>query len=263
MRKKLERKQCSNGSIYTFYLTPKCNLNCLYCYEPRIHLPPDMTTGGIEFYLKNILLKEVEPFAFFLFGGEPTLRWDLISFFQKIVASKSALVDVRNILFTNGLYLTKKRLFEMKSWEMELFLSFDGFAERSKLRYGFAIKKYLETIENIILMAIKIGIITTVVFTTGRHNIKYILEDMIRLYKYYGVKRFKINTIRRNDLSAEIEELIFIREKATNWAYTNQIEIAWDHPNKYGSEFENYFISSRSIRYLPANKKALWEDTKW
>lgn len=115
--------------IYFLILTNKCNLRCKYCFEKAfddcdVEFPEDIEEldNKVEYntkHLKALIKNDKNPY-FIFYGGEPTLRMDLI---RKIIGSLPK--KTKYIIQTNGLlirYLECKYLDRVES----IFISIDG-----------------------------------------------------------------------------------------------------------------------------------------
>lgn len=252
-----------NGPVCTFYLTGKCNLRCSYCYEQGNQPVPDLTTRQIDLYLGRF---EADPKirieTMVLFGGEPCLRWDLVTHLAEATSKKrSAFQGTTKVLFTNGLLLTPQRLLQMQSWAMQLLLSFDGYDNRSDLRYGQQCADDVRRVEKTLSTAIAIGIPTTIVFTVGQHNIEFLQDDMARLKETFGVNSFSVSTIQRLDLTAS--HIVGTRASVFKWASRECVDIDWRHPKQLGTRYPSYFVSSSHNRYIAAGEQGTWDRTGW
>lgn len=115
--------------IYFLILTNKCNLRCKYCFEKafddsNIDFPEEIEEldNEIKFnvnQLKKLIAKDKEPY-FIFYGGEPTLRLDLI---KKIISQLPK--KTKYIIQTNGLLLKTIEHKYLDRFE-SIFISIDG-----------------------------------------------------------------------------------------------------------------------------------------
>ena len=81
------RTEITRPPIQIVYLTSKCNLECVYCYEKGKHgNTPDLTEEEIDKLIVDHVIacdKQGTQAIFILFGGEPLLRKDLVFYFLK------------------------------------------------------------------------------------------------------------------------------------------------------------------------------------
>lgn len=250
------------GKVVILYLTAACNLRCAYCYERAKPHVPDLNSEQIASHLEYLRGKREPISTIVLFGGEPCLRWDLVRF-TALHANETlpAFPNRIQFLFTNGLLLSEERLQEMSSWSMQLLLSFDGFADRSLLRYGERTVELIGRVQGNLCSAIKKRIPTTVVFALGRHNVDFVLEDMARLHDTCGVKSFSVNLLRRRDFAAAHTEET--KARVFEWAARSSVDVDWKDVKAVGSRFGTFFFSSTHARYVPAGEAGTWDRTGW
>ena len=251
-----------NGAVCNFYLTAACNLRCAYCYERGKSPVPDLTPERIADCFDRLRCQQVPVGSFVLFGGEPCLRWDLV--FRVARASHAyefLLPDPGIILFTNGLLLTAQRIEELKEESIQLLISFDGYDERSALRYGGRLATLAAHVETVIASAIRTSVPTTVVFTVGRHNADYLLDDMSRLHDQHGVGSFSVVIIRQSDFAAQ--HLAETRDAVLQWARSGDIDMDWKPVGQHGSPYETYFFSACHVRHLYPAEWGTWARSGW
>jgi putative peptide-modifying radical SAM enzyme len=137
--------------IYFLILTNKCNLRCKYCFEKAfddfdINFPEDIEEldNDVKFntkQLKQLIVKDKKPY-FIFYGGEPTLRLDLI---KKIIDDLPK--KTKYIIQTNGLLL---KYLPHKYWDSfeSVFISIDGNKKITNENRGK--ETYEKIIDNII-----------------------------------------------------------------------------------------------------------------
>jgi len=112
--------------MISFFLTTKCNLNCIYCYNieerealAEYTLPFDVARAGIDWWFATTTNRHVR----FYGPGEPTREWRLMS--QIVEYARQASDGVTVEIQTNGVFGPKPR-----SWMLDninvMWLSFDG-----------------------------------------------------------------------------------------------------------------------------------------
>jgi len=132
----LQRIKHDTSSIRaTIVLTSRCNFNCSYCFENGYmkKFPLDMkrkTASVIVSWLKTFALEnESREIKIYLYGGEPTLRIDLIDFLTRKFKCvfRPLKIKVEFYMYTNGAVLTKKLLNIMKTHNFKhLQITLDG-----------------------------------------------------------------------------------------------------------------------------------------
>ena len=115
-------------------LTADCNLHCQYCFsnggDSKTNLPSHVAKSAIDIIIQNAAKTQVRPKIRYHGGGEPTLRWEVLTetaTYFKSEASKRSLTSHIGIN-TNGV-LPEHKL----SWLAEnvdaIYISFDGPSE--------------------------------------------------------------------------------------------------------------------------------------
>ena len=115
-----------NKQMISFFLTTKCNLACVYCYniEERKKLeektlPLEIAKAGIDYFFANNKSRHIR----FYGPGEPTCEFELMKAITEYAKSKDSSVTVE--IQTNGVFGIKVR-----DWIQEnaniVWISFDG-----------------------------------------------------------------------------------------------------------------------------------------
>ncbi|MFJ2303291.1 radical SAM protein [Streptomyces sp. NPDC087787] len=112
-------------------LTDRCNMACTYCFVDTNTGKPDMTkeelSAGLEFlFEQNTGQDEV---SIQWFGGEPTIRFDLMRFGDQLadtLAERYDVTRVRRTVVTNGARLTDEALDHFIAYEYGVGISIDG-----------------------------------------------------------------------------------------------------------------------------------------
>lgn len=112
--------------MISFFLTTKCNLSCIYCYNveerkkiQEITLPFECAKAGIDWFWKSSESRHIR----FYGPGEPTQAFELMQKITAYAKSKSDCVSME--IQTNGVFGT-----EVRDWLLNnaniIWLSFDG-----------------------------------------------------------------------------------------------------------------------------------------
>jgi uncharacterized protein len=125
------------GMLFSIWLTNNCNLKCSYCYigEKNGEEMKDETKEKIVDFisLKSEIEKrkksERKHINIVYFGGEPLLRFDLITFFTKEIKKKIKGIPIFFHMTTNGTLLTKEIINYFKENQLPVTLSVDGIPE--------------------------------------------------------------------------------------------------------------------------------------
>ena len=208
----------SSEIVVTYYMTSKCNLCCSYCYEKGKEKTSDISLQRIISSIKALSEISQPIKAFFLFGGEPTIRCEECVFLLSEIAKYKNFGSSRKVLFTNGLFIDPSLRELILNKELEVFLSFDGFGEASRLRFGQNLNEGLKIINDDLESFKSVSDSITISFAIGAHNINTIESDIKRLHEIYDISHFKINIIRNKSFSAESEQITSVRERVMEWS---------------------------------------------
>lgn len=150
-----------NGKEYgfknlTLALTTACNLNCKYCWQKHdSNAKNDMKKETIDRWLDFFLDDEKnDPTKVLFYGGEPTLRMDLIQYASNRIneiCKERGIEGVNKHMFTNGILLTDKNLDILQEAGVFVVLSLDGNSKITAETRGLPAEVY----ENKILKAVK------------------------------------------------------------------------------------------------------------
>ena len=115
------------------FLTRACNMACAHCFVSKDPRQMSLETGlqAVE-RLFQLAEQHGHPGVKIKYaGGEPTLRWDLVTALHEraSILSQQSELPLIEILVTNGAALSRSRLDYLKSENINLSLSLDGFGE--------------------------------------------------------------------------------------------------------------------------------------
>lgn len=116
---------------FTLWVTNKCNLSCVYCYEHRsiIRMEPEknLPLEKIVDFIKRKSAEYSKEDVYIRFhGGEPLLEYDNIKKYIKLIRAE---IKKRRLFFsmtTNGILLDRKKAFFLKHNIFDLSVSIDG-----------------------------------------------------------------------------------------------------------------------------------------
>jgi len=130
----------------TIALTSRCNLDCSYCFEKGYmrQTPLDMskeTADNIVSWLKTFASKhDGQEISAYYYGGEPTLRVDLIEYISEELEARLKPLGIDNsfYMYTNGTILTDDLLRTIKNRKFQhLQVTLDGPRRIHNRRRGF------------------------------------------------------------------------------------------------------------------------------
>jgi uncharacterized protein len=115
------------------FLTRACNLACAHCFVDKDPRQMSRETGlqAVE-RLFDLAGRGGHPGVKIKYaGGEPTLRWDLVTALHEraFALSQQSRLPLTEILVTNGTALSRVRLEYLKAASIHIALSLDGFGE--------------------------------------------------------------------------------------------------------------------------------------
>ncbi len=112
-------------------LTDRCNMACTYCFVDTNTGKPDMTkeelSEGLQFLFEQNAGQEEVSIQWF--GGEPTIRFDLMQYGDRLadtLAERYDVARVRRTVVTNGARLTDDALDHFVAYEYGAGISVDG-----------------------------------------------------------------------------------------------------------------------------------------
>lgn len=138
-RQMLEQRLSSLGisgqpariSGYRVVVTDKCNMKCTYCFVDTNTGNPDLTEEDLKYGL-DFLLEQNQgqsDVTIQWFGGEPTIRFDLMklgAFYAAELAEKYGVGRVQNTVVTNGVRITDEMISHFQEYRYGVGVSFDG-----------------------------------------------------------------------------------------------------------------------------------------
>lgn len=214
--------------MISFYLTTRCNLNCIYCYTNKNTnehayqvLDLAFAKAGIDDYFKTGLTRHVRFFG----AGEPTMEFELM---QKILAyAKEKDENTTSEIQTNGCF--SKDIAEWLSQNIDIiWISSDGLPEIQNyyrpLAGGGQSSGILE--KNIAYLANHYKGMTGIRITVTNANV-YDQVSIIQYFSGFGIRHFWADPVfpgigsseAFEDINMEIFTAEFI--KAVKYAYTN------------------------------------------
>lgn len=208
----------------TLALTARCNLGCPYCWQEHGNDSSlDMTTNTIDFWLDFFLdPKKNNPNKVLYYGGEPTLRMDLIQYAStkiKQLCVERGIPRINQHIFTNGMLLTEQNLNILEEAGAFIVLSLDGDPSVTYQTRGLRPDIYngtiLKAVKSMHSRHMKFGIACTI------DNIHFDVEK---------TARYLVNELRPSSIEFNLrhdKEMVDKMEQETNFSFESLWK-AWD-----------------------------------
>lgn len=182
-------------------LTDKCNMTCSYCFVDTNSGQDDITDDdlrdGLEFLFSSARGRPT--FLLQWFGGEPTLRFDLIQkgdAYARKFANRYGISRVLHTLVTNGYRIRPEMIAHFRRYHYGVGISIDGFSgvnhHSRTLLSGRNVDDEIEAnIRNLVKVS---GISTGINITPNSYNIEHLESSCIYAMDMLGVKFLYFNT---------------------------------------------------------------------
>ena len=195
---------------FTMYLTDRCNQKCLHCGATVMKSRPELSTEQWIQIIENVeqtLRKRGRRGCYIWFGGEPTLRKELIDLI-KYCGEKGYYQAVS----TNGMLFTEELAKLCAENKMShVFISYDSiYPERAAKIRG--VPKAYEAAEKAIKLSLKYGNLTICTATVQKENfdelekIKERLESMGVIPYFRAVIKQRSADINWNEIGLDLDE---------------------------------------------------------
>lgn len=193
----------------TIFLTDKCNLKCIYCYEDsngHTFIDKKVITKTLEFLKENSYDKKIN---INLFGGEPLLSIDLIKF----LLNESSRLGIKNrvnySITTNGTIMNNEIFNILKENNISIALSLDGNKSQQNINRPFkngssSFEVIDKNIENY-FKKLKEKIVVKSTITKNNKNLK----DIYNQVEKYDFDVSIINLAITNDENIKLSDLEF------------------------------------------------------
>ncbi|MEV0443324.1 radical SAM protein [Streptomyces spectabilis] len=183
-------------SGYRIVVTDKCNMKCSYCFVDTNTSNPDMSQKDLHEGLDLLLTtnKNRKRISIQWFGGEPTIRFDLMKWgdtYARRLAQDYGIEKVTPVVVTNGVLLTDEMLDHYKEFGYGVGVSIDGpaSAERTLLSGKPADPRIHRNITRMIEAGVDVG----ANLTPTPHNV----GQMVKVIGYLmdlGLRFIYVNT---------------------------------------------------------------------
>ncbi len=203
-------------------LTSGCNLACKYCFEKscKPHRTMDIATAKSAVDLLFDYSASESNLSILFFGGEPTLKFDLIKEITEY-AEELAVIKKKTIEFdmtSNGILLNEEMIDFFSSHKIKVLLSIDGLKESHN---RFRVDKsgngtFERVIKGMKLLKNSQPWIGTKM-TVSPENVPNLFDDVLGLYKL-GVNDFIIGHVTETEWSlADRQKFISNLKKLYKW----------------------------------------------
>lgn len=200
-----------DGITFYFIMSQNCNGNCPYCYQPKsfrknINISKKIIDDSMEYILNNFDESKVK---FCLFGGEPTLNWDMVKY---VVESYPMFMFH---MITNGIELCNDQ--SKIEWIKNQSFHFDITASIEPLRRYFGDDDFINKISNVLDLT-----------KTYKGEVYQIVTDPDDEWTYdtytklidYGVPRVRIAIVRQNDhVLTKREKFVTLFKRLADYTY--------------------------------------------
>lgn len=197
------------------HVTNNCNLRCRYCYvmKSRQKLSKQTASSIIDSIYRSARKHRMESVHLKFAGGEPTLCSDTIEYIISIneECAKSANVDTRYSILTNGTILNDHLLRVIKKHDMHVMISLDGLANFHDKQRKFADGRgSFSVVETNLKKLLDSNVSCNLSITLTGENVAGLPE----LVKYALSEKidFVLNMYRENNCSINDKDLTFKKE---------------------------------------------------
>lgn len=220
--------------MISFFLTTRCNLDCIYCYtnkntDDHLHQTLDLEFAkvGIDDYYKTGFRHHVRFFG----AGEPTVEFGLMQ--EILTYAKSKDINTTSEIQTNGCF--RRNIAEWIAENIDIvWISSDGLPEFQDyyrpLASGGKSSKILE--DNIEFLVNNVGGTVGIRTTITNSNVLH-QTDLIKYFSGFGIKNFWVDpifpTIGGQHSFENLNMEVFIRE------FINAVRFAYKNGMTYGS----------------------------
>ena len=198
------------------HVTDRCNLRCSYCYLPHVREDMSSETGraAAEATFRSAVINGFKQVKLKYAGGEPLLRFPLIielHDYARSLATQHSL-ELEGVVLSNGTLLTADMVKAMKSLDLRLMISLDGFGAYHDSHRPYAGGRgSFQDVAEAVDLALMNGLIPNISVTISSRTaegLPQIMEWILERELPFG-----LNFYRENDLSATQEDMRLDEEK--------------------------------------------------
>ncbi len=167
-------------------LCNNCNYNCGYCLQlSKKHYIMDSNIAKIRIDMLKNRAKEVDSMNINLFGGEPTLNWEV---FEMFLDNFKDIENVKLSTISNGSLVNRERIEKISKFKNFNFnLSMDGNETSNRLRLSKGNEKTSNITANTLDLLKQYNIDFTIRSVVGKFNLDNV-RDSILYFKKQEVK---------------------------------------------------------------------------
>ena len=113
---------------FILHLTERCNLKCKYCFEGEKG-QRDISKETVNYWIEYIKSKKYKKFSIRFFGGEPSLRVDIIEYIINTINDNFPVAkgyDISYNIFTNAVNISDKLINLIEQENIGCFISMDA-----------------------------------------------------------------------------------------------------------------------------------------
>lgn len=201
------------------HLTDRCNLRCSYCYLPHVREDMSLETGraALDALFRSAVTNRFKQVTTKYAGGEPLLNYPLILKLHEYALSLANRynLELEEVVLSNGTLLTQEIASTLRSLNISLMISLDGYGDYHDLHRPYAggrgsFKDVAEAVE----IALENDLIPNISVTVSSRTVEglpkittWILEHKLP---------FTFNFYRENELSASQEDMRLDEQKIIN-----------------------------------------------
>jgi radical SAM protein with 4Fe4S-binding SPASM domain len=200
-------------------ITGNCNLHCKHCYiEAPAKKYGQVSTKDAFFIIEKIINHGIT--NFFITGGEPFLRNDILDIFQRIIDKGGRITG----LDSNGTIINNEIILFLKKNNIFVNISHDGLNFTNKNRGGSIEKKVLDTINLLVNNNIK----TNINSSLNPHNLNSLIE-LFDILKNIKINQWLLFTPFNTGNYLENYRELSIKDEAD---FYKKIYVKWLNANK-------------------------------
>ena len=196
-------------SIFTIFLTHKCNLKCEYCYRSRKQQRNDLTEDLLYKAIDYSIQHNFDNIVFF--GGEPLIKKDLIlkgiSYYT--LSMKKSNSSCQLVSMTNGRLFTEDFVKQIESDQITFLISVDSYDDI----------KNLDSVKDKLNLLNKYKISFNIQYTITPNNSSKMYKSYLQAKRYSTCFAFRpiceFDLFTKESIDSMYEECVKIAEDAT------------------------------------------------